>query len=62
MRVLALVEYWVVGDDRYRYIETFEFEWANWRYDAWRRYVVKHLFARGILCNKIKCIEVTYEK
>lgn len=63
MRVVALVEYEVLGDDEYSYVERYE-EVRCHKFDAirwWRTRVVHDLLAREIICNKIKVISVEYE-
>lgn len=62
MRVVALVEYEVLGDDEYAYVERYEDEWGNLQWDIWRVRLVRSLLARGIICNKIKVISVEYEE
>lgn len=61
MRVVALVEYEVLGDDKYRYIEKLEDEWGNLQWDIWRVRLVRSLLARGIVVKSIKELEVSYE-
>lgn len=65
MRVIALVEYGVVGDNEYRYVERFETEYfdipEHIKY-FWRRRFIKMLGERGIVCNYINEIKVEYEK
>lgn len=60
MRVVALVEYEVLGDEEYRYIERLEDEWGNLQWNIWRVRFVRSLLARRIICNKIKAISVEY--
>ena len=62
MRFVALVEYEVLGDDEYRYIEKLEDEWDNLQWNIWRVRFVRSLLARGIICNKINAINVEYEQ
>lgn len=64
MRVVALVEYEVLGDDKYAYVERYEEVYCNkgeaiW---CWRTRFVHDLLAREIICNKIKVISVEYEQ
>lgn len=64
MRVVALVEYEVLGDDEYAYMERYEAVYHNkgeaiW---CWRARFVYDLLAREIICNKIKVISVEYEQ
>lgn len=60
MQVIALVEYEVLGDEKYRYIERLEDKWGNLQWNIWRVRFVRSLLARGIICNKIKVISVEY--
>ena len=57
MRVIALVEYEVIGDSEYRYIERVEDTCLSWRVSF-----LHNLLARGIVVNSIKEISVEYEK
>ena len=64
MRVVVLVEYEVLGDDEYAYVEGYEEVYRN-KCEAvrcWRTRFVHDLLARGIICNKIKVISVEYEE
>lgn len=61
MRVVALVEYEVLGDDEYRNFERFEIDYIqeqNARY--WRNNIYKQLLACGIVVKRIKEISVEY--
>ena len=62
MRVVALVEYKVLGDDEYAYVERYEDVSSNKReaMQWWRTRFVHDLLAREIICNKIKVISVEY--
>lgn len=60
MRVIALVEYEVLGDDEYAYVERYEVEYGGGVYSVWRTRFVHDLLAREIICNKIKVISVEY--
>lgn len=60
MRVVALVEYEVLGDEEYAYVERYEVEYGGRAYSVWRTRFVHDLLARGIICNKIKVISVEY--
>lgn len=61
MRVVALVEYEVLGDEEYRYIEKLEDEWDNLQWNLWKVRFVRYLLARGIIVKSIKELEVSYE-
>ena len=61
MRVVALVEYEVLGDEEYRYIEKLEDEWDNLQWNLWKVRFVRSLLARGIIVKSIKELEVSYE-
>ena len=63
MRVVVLVEYEVVGDDEYAYVERYEGVYRNKceTMRCWRTRFVHDLLAREIICNKIKVISVEYE-
>jgi hypothetical protein len=63
MRVIALVEYEVLGDDEYAYVERFEKYYnkkavAVW---SWKIQLVHSLLVRGIIVKSIKEISVEYE-
>lgn len=60
MIVVALVEYEVVDDDEYRYIERVEDEYECSAYSVWRTRFVHNLLARGIVVKSIKEISVEY--
>ena len=60
MRVVALVEYEMLGDDEYAYVEKYETEWGNEVYSVWRTRFVYELLARGIVVKSIKELEVSY--
>lgn len=62
MRVVALVEYEVLGDDEYAYVERYEAEYEGGVHYVWRTRFVHDLLAREIICNKIKVISVEYEE
>lgn len=61
MRVIALIEYEVLGDDEYAYIERYEDEYGCGAYSVWRTRFVHDLLARGIVVKSIKEISVEYE-
>lgn len=61
MRVVALVEYEVLGDDEYAYVERYEVEYGGGAYSVWRTRFVHDLLARGIVVKSIKELEVSYE-
>ena len=64
MRVIALVEYEVLGDDEYAYVERFEKHYLK-KSDAvwsWRVQFIRLLLARGIVVKSIKELSVEYEK
>ena len=63
MRVIALVEYEVLGDDEYAYVEGFEKHYdkkadAVW---SWKIQFIRSLLVRGIIVKSIKEISVEYE-
>ena len=60
MRVIALVEYEVLGDEEYEYIERYEVEYEGGVYSVWRTRFVRDLLARGIVVKSIKELEVSY--
>lgn len=64
MIVRALVEYKVLGDDEYIYIEPFEVRYVGnliLRLDyCWRLHIVKQLIKRNIFCEYIKDLSVEY--
>lgn len=60
MRVVALVEYEVLGDDEYAYVERYEVEYGNGAYSVWRTRFIRDLLARGIVVKNIKELEVSY--
>lgn len=61
MRVVALVEYEMLGDDEYAYVERYEVEYGGGAYSVWRTRFVHDLLARGIVVKSIKELEVSYE-
>ena len=60
MRVVALVEYEVLGDEEYAYVERYEVEYGGGAYSVWRTRFVHDLLARGIVVKSIKELEVSY--
>lgn len=67
MRVLALVEYEVAGDDEYAYVERFDIQLGDRsdikRMNTFARYkVVRSLISRGIIVKSIKELSVEYVK
>jgi hypothetical protein len=60
MRVVALVEYEMWGDDEYAYVERYEVEYGGRAYSVWRTRFVHDLLARGIVVKSIKELEVSY--
>ena len=59
MRVLA--EYEVLGDDKYSYIEPFEYKYSEkltmkMVKEYARRRICNELLQRGVLCNKLEVI------
>ena len=59
MRVLA--EYEVLGDDKYSYIESFEYEYsdklsAKMGKEYAKRRICNELLQRGVLCNKLEVL------
>lgn len=60
MRVVALVEYEVLGDEEYAYVERYEVEYGGGAYSVWRTRFVHDLLARGIVVKNIKELEVSY--
>lgn len=59
MRVL--VEYEVLGDEIYSYIETFEYDWheklsGKLATSYTKKRVSNELLQRGVLCNKIEVL------
>lgn len=62
MKVEALVEYEIVGNDKYIFIDRYEDEWNNLLYSVWKARFIRSLLARGIVCSRIKEISVEYEK
>ena len=63
MRVIALVEYEVLGDDEYAYVERFEKYYLK-KSDAvwsWKIGFIRSLLVRGIIVKSIKEISVEYE-
>ena len=64
MRVIALVEYEVLGDDEYKYVDRFEKHY-NKKADAvwcWKTQFIRSLLVRNIKIKSIKEISVEYEK
>lgn len=61
MRVVALVEYEVLGVDEYAYVERYDTEYGGGAYSVWRTRFVHDLLARGIIVKSIKELEVSYE-
>lgn len=66
MVVRILVEYEVLGDDEYRYIERFEVQLGDGnkikQANTFARYKAVHeLISRGIIVKSIKEISVEYE-
>lgn len=62
MRIIALVEYEIVGNSEYRYVEEWDVRYDNWTYMVWKKRFIRHLLQRGIVCTYIKAIRVEYEK
>lgn len=60
MRVVALVEYEVLGDEEYAYVERYEAEYGGGAHSVWRTRFVHDLLARGIIVTSIKELEVSY--
>lgn len=64
MIVRALVEYKVLGDDEYRYIEPFEIYYSSnfiLRLDyCWRHKILRSLAKRKIIIEYIKDLSVEY--
>ena len=63
MRVVVLVEYEVLGDDEYAYVEKYEEVYRN-KCEAvrcWRTRFVHDLLARGIVVKSIKELDISYE-
>ena len=60
MRVVALVEYEVLGDDEYAYVERYEVEYGGGVYSVWRTRFIRDLLTRGIVVKSIKELEVSY--
>lgn len=62
MRVVALVEYEVLGDEEYTYVDSVDETYPkDTPYLVWRIRFIRKLLAREIICNKIKVISVEYE-
>ena len=55
MRVL--MQFDVVGDNEYHYIEMYEDESNTGYYDWWRSRFIRNLLKSGIILNKIKVLE-----
>ena len=67
MVVRILVEYEVLGDDEYAYVERFEVQFGDGneieRANTFARYkAVRELISRGIIVKSIKELSVEYEK
>ena len=67
MVVRILVEYEVLGDDEYAYVEGFEVQLGDGneieRANTFARYkAVRELISRGIIVKSIKELSVEYEK
>lgn len=60
MQILVWVEYEIVGDDEYSYVERYEVEYGGGAYSVWRTRFVHDLLARGIIVKSIKELEVSY--
>lgn len=60
MQILVWVEYEIVGDDEYSYVERVEYAWNSAERNVWRRRLVHDLLARGIVVKSIKELEVSY--
>lgn len=64
MIIRALVQYVVLGDNEYSYIETFEIRYKQnniYRLEyCWRLSVIRRLMSRGIFCEWIKDLSVEY--
>lgn len=60
MRVIALVEYEVLGDDEYAYVERYEVKYRGEAYSVWRTRFIRDLLAREIVVKNIKELEVSY--
>lgn len=66
MVVRILVEYEVLGDDEYAYVERFEVQLGDGneieRANTFARYkAVRELISRGIIVKSIKEIDISYE-
>ena len=66
MVVRILVEYEVLGDDEYAYVEGFEVQLGDGneieRANTFARYkAVRELISRGIIVKSIKEIDISYE-
>ena len=64
MRVIALVEYEVVGNNDYLYVDRVVEHYHRKKTEVkeWRNHFFRFLLSRGIICNKIKVISVEYVK
>lgn len=60
MQILVWVEYEIVGDDEYSYVEKYETRVKSNLYSVWRTRFVHDLLARGIVVKSIKELEVSY--
>ena len=63
MRVVALIEYEIWGDEEYCYIDKIEEEYSHIRFASWcwKTRFVHYLLARGKICNRINIINISYE-
>lgn len=60
MQILVWVEYEIVGDDEYSYVEKIREPYFG-KDSAWRNRFVRSLLARGIVVKSIQELEVSYE-
>lgn len=60
MRVIALVEYELVGEEGYTYIEEWDAQQDNWTYMVWKKRFIRYLLRQGKVCKYIKELRVKY--